>query len=408
MKTLINDILILFDRYPFVKQALIIAGILLLSYISYLVTKKYILKWLGMLVKKSKTRLDDIIFEKVMTRRLAYIVPILIIYNFAYLSPSFKDTIQRIALALIFLVMLTAVSAFLKAVNEIYMRKKQFKGIPIKGYIQAITIALYIVGALVMIGILTGQSLWVLLSGVSALTAVLLLIFRDTILSIVASLQITSSDLVQLGDWIEVPTFNADGDVIEIALHTIKIQNWNKTISVIPTHKLIQASFKNWRGMQESGGRRIKRSIFIDIDSIKFCDEQMLEKFKKIRLLQNHLKQKKVEIENDNKAKNIDMSSGINGRRLTNIGTFRAYIEAYLRDHKKINQDLTFIIRQLPPGTTGLPIEIYVFANDIRWVNYEGIQSDIFDHLLAVIKEFDLRVFQYPGGKSFEKLGLRT
>ena len=401
---LIDTILNWLGANPGIKQILIVAGILLLSYIAYHVTRKYILKWLGLLVKKSKTNLDDIIFDKVMSRRLAFIVPILIIYNFAYLSPSLTGTIQRIAFALIFLVMLTAFSAFLKAVNDIYERKSEYKGIPIKGYIQALTIAAYILGALVMVGILTGQSLWVLLSGVSALTAVLILIFRDTILSIVASLQITSNDLVRLDDWIEVPKYGADGDVIEIALHTIKIQNWDKTISVIPTHKLIEASFKNWRGMQESGGRRIKRSIYIDIESIKFCDEQMLEKFEKIRVLADYLKQKKEEIEKDNKAKQIDMTGTVNGRRLTNIGTFRAYIEAYLRNHEKINRDLTFIIRQLPPGPTGLPIEVYVFANDIRWVNYEAIQSDIFDHLLAVVKEFELRVFQFPGGKDFEKI----
>jgi miniconductance mechanosensitive channel len=194
--------------------------------------------------------------------------------------------------------------------------------------------------------------------------------------------------------------------VIDIALHIVKIQNFDKTISVVPTHKLIEASFKNWRGMQESGGRRIKRSIFIDIDSIKFCDEKMLEKFQKIELLKNYLEQKISEIEKDNENKSLDMSSMVNARRLTNIGTFRAYIEAYLQDHKKISHDLTFLIRQLAPGPTGLPIEIYVFTNDVRWVNYEDIQADIFDHLLAVIKEFDLRTFQYPGGKDFQNISL--
>jgi miniconductance mechanosensitive channel len=226
-------------------------------------------------------------------------------------------------------------------------------------------------------------------------------VFRDTIFSFIASLQITSNDLIRLGDWVEVSAFEADGDVIDIALHTVKIQNFDKTISVIPTHKLIEASFKNWRGMQESGGRRIKRSIFINIDSIKFCDEKMLETFKKIRLLQEYLEQKITEIQMDNKSKNIDMTSVVNGRRLTNIGTFRAYIQAYLKNHKKINPEMTFLIRQLAPGPTGLPIEIYVFTNDTRWANYETIQADIFDHLLAVVNEFGLSAFQYPTGKDF-------
>lgn len=395
---IVTDILNWLNENPTLKQALFLLGILLLSYVSYLFTRRYLLRWLAKLIKRTKTSLDDLLYDKVFSRRLAYIVPILIIYNFAYLTPSYASTIQRIAFALIFLIILTSISAFLDALNKIYEQKEQFKGRPIKGYIQAVKIVIYIFGALIMVGILTGQSLLVLLSGVGALTAIIILVFRDTILSFIASLQITSNDLVRLGDWIEVPKYEADGDVIDIALHIVKIQNWDKTISVIPTHKLIEASFKNWRGMQESGGRRIKRSIFIDIDSIKLCDEKMLEKFKKIELLKNYLEQKITEIEKDNKIKNVDMSSMVNARRLTNIGTFRAYIAAYLRNHKKIHQDLTFLIRQLAPGPTGLPIEIYVFTNDIRWANYEAIQADIFDHLLSVIKEFDLRTFQYPGG----------
>ena len=394
---IIKDILNWLNENPTIKQVLFLVGILLLSYISYLLTRRYLLKWLAKLIKRTKTSLDDLLYDKVLSHRLAYIVPILIIYNFAYLTPSYAGTIQRIAFALIFLIILTSISAFMQALNRIYEQKEQFKGRPIKGYIQAVTIVLYIVGALVMVGILTGQSFLVLLSGVGALTAILILVFRDTILSFIASLQITSNDLIRLGDWIEVPQYGADGDVIDIALHIVKIQNWDKTISVIPTHKLIEASFKNWRGMQESGGRRIKRSIFIDIDSIKLCDEKILEKFQKIELLKNYLEQKIAEIEEDNKIKNVDRGSMVNARRLTNIGTFRAYIAAYLHNHKKIHQDLTFLIRQLAPGPTGLPIEIYVFTNDVRWANYEAIQADIFDHLLSVIKEFELRTFQYPG-----------
>lgn len=403
---IIKDILKWLTENPTVKQVLFLVGILLLSYISYVLTGRYLLKWLAKLIKRTRTSLDDILYDKVFSRRLAYIVPIIIIYNFAYLTTSYAGTIQRIAFALIFLIILTSIGAFLDALNKIYEEKEQSKGRPIKGYIQAVTIVLYIVGALVMVGILTGQSFLVLLSGLGALTAIIILVFRDTILSFIASLQITTNDLVRLGDWIEVPKYNVDGDVIDIALHIVKIQNFDKTISVIPTHKLIEATFKNWRGMEESGGRRIKRSIFIDIDSIKFCDEKMLEKFQKIELLKNYLEQKIAEIEKDNKNKNIDTSIMVNARRLTNIGTFRAYIEAYLRDHKKISNDLTFLVRQLAPGPTGLPIEMYVFTNDVRWVNYEDIQADIFDHLLAVTKEFDLRTFQYPGGKDFQNIRL--
>jgi miniconductance mechanosensitive channel len=394
---IIEDILKWLNENPTLKQVLFLVGVLLLSFVSYVITRKFLLKWLAKLIKRTKTSLDDILYDKVLSNRLSYIVPILIIYNFAYLTPAYANTIQRIAFALIFLIIVASISAFLDALNKIYEQKEQFKGRPIKGYIQAVTIVLYIVGTLVMVGILTGQSFLVLLSGVGALTAIIILVFRDTILSFIASLQITSNDLVRLGDWLEVPAYGVDGDVIDIALHIVKIQNFDKTISVIPTHKLIEATFKNWRGMQESGGRRIKRSIFIDIDSIKFCDEKMLKKFQKIELLKDYLKQKIGEIQKENKNKNVDMSSMVNARRLTNIGTFRAYIEAYLRDHKKISNDLTFLVRQLASGPTGLPIEIYVFTNDVRWVNYEGIQADIFDHLLAVVNEFDLKTFQYLG-----------
>jgi miniconductance mechanosensitive channel len=246
------------------------------------------------------------------------------------------------------------------------------------------------------------------MSGLGAMTAVLLLIFKDTILSFIASLQITFNDLFRIGDWLEIPDFGADGDVIDIALHTVQIQNWDKTISVIPTHKLIDGTFKNWRGMQESGGRRIKRSVLIDISSIKFCDEEMIKKYKKYQILRNYVEQKEKEIEQYNQEYNIDTSELINGRRMTNIGTFRAYVEEYLKRNTNINKDLTFLVRQLAPGHQGLPIEIYVFTNDTRWAFYEKIQADIFDHILAIVPEFDLRIFQAPTGYNLESITLST
>ena len=238
------------------------------------------------------------------------------------------------------------------------------------------------------------------------MTAVLLLIFRDTILSFIASLQITSNDLVRVGDWIEVPKFGADGDVKDIALHTVKIQNWDKTITVIPTHKLIDETFKNWRGMAQSGGRRIKRSVLMDIESIKICDDALVERLKKIHLITDYVQDKLLELEKYNVEQQVDTSSPVNGRRMTNIGTFRAYVVAYLRQHKKIHRQMTFLVRQLPPGPNGLPLEIYVFTNDTAWANYEAIQADIFDHILAVVPEFDLRVFQNPTGRDFSSLSM--
>ena len=285
-----------------------------------------------------------------------------------------------------------------------HLRSSFSKKISIKSYIQVAKLLVNIFGFIVVIAILTGRSPVYFLSGLGALTAVLLLVFKDTILSLVSSVQISSNDLFKVGDWIEAPQFGADGDVIDIALHSIKIQNWDKTISIIPTNKLLDSSFKNWRGMSESGGRRIKRSINIDMNSIKFCSNEMTERFRKFKVIGRHINQKLSEIEKFNTENNVVDDGQINGRSLTNIGTFRAYIEGYLRNHNKIHDEMTFLVRQLSPSSSGLPIEIYVFANDTDWINYESIQSDIFDHLLAVVPEFDLKVFQHPSGSDFNKI----
>lgn len=401
MSTWIESVKEWFAANPIVQQVVYFVLLALLGCIVYLVTKKIFLKWLRKAAERTKNRIDDILFEKKVAQKIALFPPLLIVNYFAYLVPSIQAVVQRLCMALLVWLFLSTISAFLNALNEIYEQKQQYEGRPIKGYIQTATLIIYILGILVIISILSGQSPLLLLSGVGALTAVLILVFRDTILSFVASLQITSNDLVRLGDWIEVPEFGADGDVIDIALHTVKVQNFDKTIIVIPTHRLIEKSFKNWRGMEESGGRRIKRAIHIDINSIRFVDEEMMTRLEKIQLLADYLKRKKAEIEAHNKKQKIDTSSPANGRRLTNMGTFRAYIDAYLRNHEKIDPKFTFLIRQLQPGPTGLPIEIYVFTGLTDWIAYEAIQADIFDHLFAVVKEFDLRTFQFPGGKDF-------
>ena len=289
------------------------------------------------------------------------------------------------------------IDALLSSINDTYSKK--YKRMPLKSYIQIIKIFIFIFAVLLAISVLSGRSPWVLLGSLGAISAVLLLIFRDTILSFMANLQISSNNLIQLNDWVEAPAFGADGNVIEIALHTIKVQNWDKTITVIPTHKLIDESFKNWRGMQESGGRRIKRAINIDMSSIKFCDESMIKKYMQIDLLSDYLKGKINDISKSKNGKIINVA--LNSRQLTNIGTFREYVKAYLRNHAKVNHDMTFLIRQLQPKENGLPLEIYVFSNDNKWVNYENIQADIFDHLLASVSYFDLRVFQHPSGYDF-------
>jgi len=377
--------------------------ILLVGFIVYLVSRYVVLRLISHFFKKTSTDLDDILIEKGLLNRLSYLPPLIIIYNLNELIPEF-EFIYRILLGIIALVVMTSINAFISASSEIYSRSRYAGRLNMKSYLQVLKLIVNLFGIIVFIAVLSGKSPFYLLSGIGALTAVLMLIFKDTILSLVSSIQINSNDLFKVGDWVEAPHFGADGDVIDIALHTIKIQNWDKTISVIPTHKMIDSSFKNWRGMSDSGGRRIKRSINIDMNSIKFCSNLMIDKYKKFNILKEYLDSKLLEIDRDNSDKNIDIDTLINGRSLTNIGTFRAYIEAYLRNNAHIHNEMTFLIRQLSPGTNGIPIEIYVFSNDTNWASYEAIQSDIFDHLLAIIPEFGLRIFQNPTGNDFSKI----
>jgi len=390
---------------PLLHSLSILGVLAVISLLAFYITEKIILTLLTRMFRKTSTDLDDILVNRNVFNRLAYLVPALIFYNFAYATPQFTVIIQRASLSLMALSGLLVINAFLSALSDIYEKTKYSERMHIKSYIQITKLIVNILGVVVIVAILIDKNVAWLLSGLGAMTAVLLLIFKDTILSLVASLQISSNDLFKIGDWIEAPQFGADGDVIDIALHAVKIQNWDKTISIIPTHKLIDSAFRNWRGMSESGGRRIKRSLFIDMNSIRLCTEKILEKFTHFELLKDYIEQKTKEVADHNKSNSINTAELINGRRLTNVGTFRAYIEAYLRNNSKIHPEMTFLIRQLEPTARGLPIQIYVFTNDTDWVRYEGIQADIFDHFLAIIPEFRLKVFQSPTGKDFGKLG---
>jgi miniconductance mechanosensitive channel len=314
-----------------------------------------------------------------------------------------KTIIQKAVLFVSLWLGVVTINGLLDAFNEIYESRKTFKGEAIESYLDLVKILVFAVGIIMSISLITGESPLVLLTGLGAFTAVLLLVFRDTILGLVASFQISANDLVLVGDWLEVPAYNADGDVAEINLHQIKIRNWDKTISIVPTYKILDVAYKNWRGMSESGGRRIKRSVHLDVHSIRFCDEDMLARFKRIQLLQSYIEDKQQEIEAWNAEHSVDNSVVVNGRRFTNIGTFRKYIEFYLREHPRIRQDMTLVVRQQPPGPEGVSIEIYCFTNTTDWVEYEDIQANIFDHLLAVASEFDLAVFQTPSGTDFGK-----
>ena len=395
---LIDSLYIVIKNNPFVKYLIAI----IFAYILFLITKKIVLKTISKIFEKTSTTLDDVLINKNVFSKLPYLIPLVFLYSLRDLLPIFK-IIDRLFLSLIAIIILISLNALINAVNDVYRKTRFHEKLNIKSYIQLTKLFINVVGIIIITAIIAGKSPVYFLSGLGALTAVLILVFKDTILSLVSSIQITSNNLFKVGDWIEAPQFGADGNVIDIALHSVKVQNWDKTISVIPTNKLINSSFKNWKGMSDSGGRRIKRSIKINMKSIKFCSNEMIEKYKSIDLIKKYINEKMENISFHNSEKNIDQNDLLNGRSLTNVGTFRAYIELYLKNHSKIHKKMTFLIRQLAPQSDGLPIEIYVFSSDTNWVNYESIQSDIFDHLLAILPEFELEIFQNISGDFLSK-----
>lgn len=349
------------------------------------------------IARDTRNKWDDKIIESGVLRWISHIVPLVLLQWLGRPALGHPAWLESCLQAYFLIVLLAVLTSLLNAVLRI-LESSRFKTLPLNGFIQAIKLALYFVCGIFLLSILLDRSPLILLSGLTALSAVMMLIFKDSILGFVAGIQIAVNQMVRIGDWIEMPSQGADGDVIDVSLTTVKVQNWDKTISTIPTYALISESFKNWRGMSESGGRRIKRAIHIDMQTIRFADESMLDDWRKIRLLRPYLNERLEEIAEENTKSGEDMGVLGNGRRLTNIGTFRAYCVAYLRANPHISKTLTFLIRQLQPSEHGLPLEIYVFTNDTRWVAYEDIQSDIFDHLLAILPQFGLSVFQTPSG----------
>lgn len=372
------------------------------------ITKKFLIKFIKKMVHKTKNTIDEILYEKKVFHSLAHIAPAIIIYLF---SSSFGDydyikIIQQVALAYIILIVCMVIIKALDATVEIYRKKEYSKGRPIKGIIQVVKIFVVIFGGLFILVVFTGDTTAkALLGGVGGISAVLLLIFKDSILGLVAGIQLSSEKLLSIGDWIEMPKYNADGEVIDISLTKITIRNWDKTFTTIPAYKFLEDSFKNWEGMSKSGGRRIKRSINVDMKTIGFLTEEQIAKLSNIELLKDYISHKVDEIKIYNEQNKIDTNSLVNGRRLSNIGTFRAYILEFLKQHPLVHKEgFTLLVRQLSPTEKGLPIEIYCFVNDTAWATYEGIQSDIFDHLLSVIGEFDLQVYQNPSGTDITRL----
>ncbi len=389
---------------PLTRDILILLLGLAISALAHRVAKRHILQWLYRLLRKTPTKWDEFLFEQGAFNIVAFIIPGIVMFRIVpFLQVLAEPTSQLLKVAVILVVALS-LDRVMKASLQIYNTFPISQRMPIKGFLQILQIAMWVFAGTAVFSLLLGQSPWALLGGLGALSAVLILIFQDTILSFFAGIQLTLSDQVRVGDWIEAPKFGADGDVVEVALHYIKVQNWDRSITTVPTHKLASDSFVNWRGMFEGGGRRIKRAILIDQTSVRFLDQELFERLSRVHLLKDYLAQKVKEIEEYNKEHNIDDTTVVNGRHLTNLGTFRAYLLAYLRAHPGINQSLIMIVRQLPPTTNGLPMEVYTFTKDVGWVNHEGIAADVFDHILAIVSEFDLRVFQNPGGHDVAKL----
>lgn len=394
-----ENIQALMDLNP-VLMPWILAGVaLILSVVVFVIARYIVARGLVYISKRTESKYDDIVVEELRPFRIAWLAPLLLIYYFAYLVPDGTELIRQIVLFLILWLVVFTFNSLLNAVNTIYESSNYYRGVSIQGYLDLIKVALVAAAIMLTVSVFTGRSVLVLLSGLGVLMALLVLVFRDTILSFVASLQIHSNNLLKEGDWIEMPSFEADGAVTNIALHIVTVQNWDKTITVIPTYKFLDTPYKNWRGMEESGGRRIKRSVHIDMDSIKFCDQAMLDRLGKIALLKDDMKARLAEIEAWNEEHGVDPEDPLGGRQLTNMDLFQAYVTNYLKSRPDLHQEgMTLLVHQRAPGPTGMPLEVYAFTKTVEWVEHEAIQSEIFDHLVAAMPYFDLWVYQRSGG----------
>lgn len=394
------------DQYPWLEMLTSLGILVLLALVANFIAKQVVVRGVRKLISRMKFANSQIFAEHSVIRRIANIVPAIVIMNgittVPHLSPKLVTFVQMGAQAFIFLTIALALGELLNIFNLIYQRNPKSKNKPIKGYLQLIKLMLFIVCGLMILGTFLKKDVFTLLAGFGAMATVLMLVFQNTILSLVASVQISSYDMVRIGDWIEMPSLNADGDVIDMSLHTVTVQNFDKTFTTVPTNKLITDTFKNWRGMSNAGVRRIKRSLYIDQSTVHFMSDEEQQKLKDFLLLDQYLNVKESELEQFNRQ--LSNQATYNQRRLTNLGTFRAYVEFYLKQHPGIDQNQTVMVRQLQPTSEGLPLEIYAFTNTIAWVKYEAIQSDIFDHLIAIIGEFDLRVYQAPSGQDWKAL----
>ncbi len=393
-------------EFPTAEMLIGLCLLVLVALIADFVVRRVLTRLILKVVGRAAQDLDVLL--QPVVRSFTRVVPAIIIYRgiggVPHLSPGVVTLIQNVAGAFMIVAVAVGIGAALDMANAIYARSPRAHRRSIKGYLQVLKIVIYAVATILVIAALIDRSPLLLLSGLGALAAVLMLVFKDTILSLVASVQLNSNDMLRVGDWIEMPQVNADGDVIDIALHTVKVQNWDKTVTTIPTWRMINESYKNWRGMQESGGRRIKRALLIDQTSARFLTEAERDRMRRFLLIDDYLADKAVEMADWNAKLVAAGRDPVNMRRSTNIGAFRAYVQNYLENHPRIRQDMTLLVRQLQPTETGLPLEIYAFTATVAWAEYEAIQGDIFDHLLAILPEFGLRLFQSPSGADFSQL----
>jgi miniconductance mechanosensitive channel len=400
--------------HPWLLLVLGLCVLALAAWLSDLVTRRVLMRVVGRIVRASPMKWDDALLERGVLDRFAHVVPAVVVFVGIDLLPQVGSdvvkVVRNVTVAYIVLTVAIAIGRLLSSINALYEAREDGRARvrPIKGYMQVAQLLVYLLATVLIIAALLERSPLLLLSGLGAMTAVLMLVFRDTLMSLVAGVQLSSHDMLRVGDWIEMPQLNADGDVIDIALHTVKVQNWDRTITSIPTHRLISESFRNWRGMSESGGRRIKRALRLDQHSVRFLEPEERERLCRFALIDGYLKRKREELESWNDTLLSAGKDPVNTRRVTNIGTFRAYVDAWLRAHPNIHQGMIIMVRQLEPGAHGLPLEIYCFTSTTAWAEYEGIQADVFDHLLAILPEFGLRVWQQPGGADLERMRQRS
>lgn len=401
MYKIINDLLSglnIFRNTEFMAFVITVIAVVVISFMLRMIIKFVLVKVFSRIMSRPSLVWDDMLNKNKLIHRAANLIIPVILYTVVNTIPDKYNYLNNIAGIISVFVLMLLIDSIISSVDEIYRRHEISKIRPIRGFLQVLKVALYIICSVIALSYLIGKSPMVLLGSIGAMTAVTSLIFKDAILGFMAGIQLTANDMIRIGDWIELPGYLADGTVVDISLTTVKVQNFNKTITSIPAYTLVSEAFINWRGMEASGGRRIKRAVHLDAADVQLCNDEMIERFKKIEMLKEYMVSKQEEIRRYNEENVIDLEEEVNGRRISNIGTFRAYITAYIKHHPGIHKDMVIMVRQLAPDDKGIPLEIYAFTNTTMWAEYESIQSDIFDHLYSVVSEFGLHIYQRPSG----------